>query len=95
MKDRLQRLNLAQRIVVVVALAGMLRAVAGYVVAEFVEHPAAGWVAYSPLTADVPSAGPRPFLATLVWLAATALWGAASVWLLGLPSGRATHDPGT
>ncbi len=85
MKEPLQRLNLAQRIVAVVALAGALRIVAGYIVAEFVESPDAGWFSYTPLGADLPSAGPRPFLAALVWLLATSVWASVSIWLLGLP----------
>ncbi len=91
MKERLQRLNLAQRIVVVVALAAMLRVVAGYIVAESIEHPEGGWFAYVPLTSELPSPGPRPFLAALVWLVCTAVWGGLSVWLLGLPYVRS--DP--
>ena len=84
MKNRLQRLNLAQRIVVVVALAAMLRVVAGYIVAESIEYPDGGWFAYVPLGSQLAAPGPRPFLAAVVWLACTAVWGVLSVWLLGL-----------
>ncbi len=83
---RLRRLNLAQRIVVVVALAAMLRVVANYVVAEWVA-PDSGWFAYAPLTSLEPSPGARPLRATLVWLVSAAVWGGASVWLLVLPYG--------
>ena len=86
MARRLRRLNLAQRIVVVVALAAMFRVAAGYIVAEWVEHPEGGWFSYMPLSAELPSSGHRRFLAALVWLVSTALWGAVSVWLLGLPA---------
>ena len=81
---RLRRLNLAQRIVVVVALAAQLRLVANYIVTEWVVADS-GWFGYAPLTAAEPSLGARPFVTTLVYVTCTAVWGGASLWLLGLP----------
>ncbi len=89
MRLRLQRLSTAQRIVVVVALAAVLRTVGSYIVSVVVA-PRGGWFRYAPLTREVTPAVPvRPFASTVVWLVCTAVWALASVWLLGLP----TDDP--
>ena len=89
--ERLRRLNLAQKIVVTVALAAQLRLVANYIVTEWVAADS-GWFGYVPLGAVEPSPGARPFVATLVWLVGTGVWGAVSVWLLGLPADDGRHD---
>lgn len=84
---RLARLNLAQRIVAVIALAGLLRTIG-----NLLTSPEAGWFSYAPLTAavpdDFPRGGWRAVAMTLVWLALITLWGAISIWLLRLPSTR-------
>ncbi len=90
---RLARLNLAQRIVAVVALAGVFRAVGDYVVTQLAS-PESGWFNYAPLSEAVfpdsgfPRGGWRGVAMTLVWIALAAVWGAVSIRLFGLPYGR-------
>ncbi len=66
----------------VVALGAALCVVATYIVARYIEGPV--WFGYAPLTSALstgrPSAG-----AAFVWLVTIAVWGVASVWILGLP----------
>jgi hypothetical protein len=88
---RLARLNLAQRIVVVVALAALLRAFRDWLVIQLTS-PEAGWFEYAPLSAEVfpngsfPRGGWRGIAMALVWIVLTALWAAISIWLFGLAS---------
>lgn len=83
---RLQALNLGQRIVLVIALAGALRTVGTYTVNR---RGGDGWSAYVPLTErayhSVGDPGWHPVAAALLWLALITLWAAVSVWLLGGP----------
>jgi len=95
---RLVRLNLAQRIVAVVALAGLLRTVGNYVVTQLTS-PGSGWFGYAPLTEGpfpdgFPRGGWREVAMTLVWLVLIAVWAAVSMWLLGLPHARAEDAGG-
>ncbi len=82
---RLQTLNLGQRIVLVIALAGVLSTVGSYTVKGRAGE--GGWFAYTPLMGEgfLPFAdqGWHPVPAALLWVALIALWAAASVWLLG------------
>ena len=74
-------LNLAQRIVLVIAWAGLLRIVASYIVS--VGNAGGGWFGYAPGTEVVfePSRVSRGETA-LVWVAATLLWAIGALWLL-------------
>lgn len=97
---RAASLNLGQRIVAVVALAGLLRAIGGDVVTQLRRPIEEGWFSYAPLSEEVfdpggfPYGGWRSLAATLVWIVLVAVWGAISIWLLGLPYGR-DADPRT
>jgi hypothetical protein len=85
--ERLRSLGLAQRIVVVVALAGVFRTVGVWWAATM--YPAGGWFNYAPLSESpyLAEAG-RPTGPALVWLVLIVLWAVLSVWLLGLGRGR-------
>ena len=86
------RLNLAQRIVVIIALGLALAIVAGYLTSLGTR---AGWYAYSPLTRPVisqPGMGEPGWLRALIWLAAISLWSAASATLLRQPSEHAAPE---
>ena len=90
---RAASLNLAQRIVAVVALAGLLRVVGSYVVTQLKRPIEEGWTSYAPLTVEVidpglPYGGWRTVAATLVWIVLITAWAVSSIWLLGLPYGR-------
>ncbi len=93
---RLVRLDIAQRIVAVVALAGLLRTLGAYVVDQIRGPLDGGWFAYAPLTdarfldRRLPYGSWRTVVVTLVWLALIAAWAAVSIWLLGLPHARDT-----
>ena len=80
--SRLSSLNLGQRIVLIVALGGVLRAVGVYILVRHV--PAGGWFNYTPLTATGLGRGLySPLASMLVVVALTTVWAGASVWLLG------------
>ena len=81
---RLRTLNLAQRIVLVVALAAALRTVGIYTVSP---RRGGGWFAYTPLSGEsflpVNDSGWDPAQAAILWLVLIALWAMVSIWLLG------------
>ncbi len=84
-------LNLGQRIVAIISLAGVFRVVGGYVVSRNAVE--GGWFNYVPLS-EVPSFSTGWSLgATLVWVLLIAAWGAFSIWLLGLPYSRTGRGP--
>ncbi len=86
------RLNLAQRIVVIIALGLALAIVAGYLTSLATET---GWYAYSPLARSVisqPGTGEPGWLRLIIWLAAISLWGAASATLLRQRAAHAVPD---
>ncbi len=95
---RLASLNLGQRIVAVVALAGLLRTIGAYVVTQLRRPIDDGWFNYAPLGAEFipdsgfPTGGWRTALATVVWIVLIAAGGAISIWLLGLPYRRDTDS---
>ena len=78
----LGRLGLAQRIVIVVALALILGAVGVYVTT--LGGPAAqfGWFGYAPLTRATFGPDLSPWEQLLVWIGLIAAWTAASLVLL-------------
>ena len=77
--------NLAQRVVAVIALAGLLRVIASYVIDRFIAGDP--WFGYVPLTAAL-SDESSSFGVTIVWLVAVVVWAWASLWLFGLPDRR-------
>ena len=80
---RLSSLNLGQRIVLVVALGGVLRAIGVYILIRHM--PPAGWFNYAPLSATGFGRGLySPLASMLVVVVLTIVWASASVWLLGL-----------
>ena len=86
------RLNLAQRIVVIIALGLALAIVAGYLTSLATET---GWYAYSPLARPAISLsgmGEPGWLRMIIWLAAISLWATASAMLLRQPSEHAVPE---
>lgn len=89
---RLAALNLAQRIVLVIALAAVLRVVWVYLTDRSSDG---GWFGYSPLTeATLRRTGPDLGPALLA-VAFIAVWASASVWLLGRPYPGPPNQPAT
>ena len=82
--SRLSSLNLGQRIVLIVALGCVLRAVGVYILVRHL--PPGGWFNYEPLSsARLGVSGLyNPVASMLVVVALTIVWAGASVWLLGL-----------
>jgi hypothetical protein len=80
---RVRDLNLGQRLVLVVALGVVLRLIGTYIVTKG-NGPSDGWFGYAPGT-DVIFRDDRlgPGATVLVWVALTAVWATASLWLLG------------
>ena len=93
-----KRLNLLQRIVLVVALGAGL-SVFGLWVTTFGSYT--GWVAYAPLNSAGAFAGPvsglYSWVRLVIWLALIAIWALASMWLLRRSTGKsgsAAQGPG-
>lgn len=78
------RFNLAQRIVVVVALGFILLAVGQWVVASNYPGPDFGWVGYAPLTTThyVFGSGLSTSETFLLWLGLAAVWTLLSLAIL-------------
>jgi hypothetical protein len=73
---RIDRLNAAQRVVVLIALGLALAIVASYLTSLGTR---AGWYAYAPLTGQAyspPGPGEPGWLRVIIWLAAISLWAA-------------------
>jgi hypothetical protein len=91
--SRLRGLNTAQRVVLVIGLAGVLGLADVYIVTKGFSGPSGGWFAYAPNTNPIfsPDADHLgPFATWLLWLGTIVLWTSISLWLLGLSeqSGR-------
>jgi hypothetical protein len=85
----IDRLNMAQRVVVVVTLGVSLAIVANYLTGLGVSVRT-GWYAYSPLTAQVgPNTGEPGWLRLVIWLAAISLWALTSLRVLSQSPGPA------
>lgn len=86
----IDRLSMAQRIVVVIAL-GVAFTVLGRYLVSLGGHPPFGWYGYSPLDARVGpvSSGLAPWLRVIVWLALTAGWAGSSIRVLRPARGEA------
>jgi heme/copper-type cytochrome/quinol oxidase subunit 1 len=88
----MDRLSMAQRVVVVVALGLALGLVASYLTGLGTRT---GWYAYAPLAGQSfqpQGIGEPGWLRLIIWLAATSLWALTSVRLLRQPSARATPE---
>jgi heme/copper-type cytochrome/quinol oxidase subunit 1 len=77
----IDRLNLAQRVVVVITLGLALGIVAGYLTGLGVRT---GWYAYAPLSGQLqaPGIGEPGWLRLIIWLAAVSLWSLTSLRVL-------------
>ena len=85
----IDRLGLAQRVVVVVALGLALATVASYLTALGTRT---GWYAYAPLSGQLfqQGIGEPGWLRLIIWLAAISLWALISLRMLRQSPGRAT-----
>ena len=86
----IDRLNMAQRVVVVIAI-GIALAVAGGYLVSLGGGLRAGWYAYAPLQAQptLPGMGLPDWLRMIVWLGLTGIWALVSVLVLRPPKGPA------
>lgn len=90
-------MNLAQRVVLVVALAALLRLAGIYIITKGFSGPGGGWFGYAPGTHAIISADDGrlgPAAEWFVWLTLLALWTTASLWLLGLGQESPPGDDG-
>lgn len=88
----MDRLSMAQRVVVVVALGLALGLVASYLTGLGTRT---GWYAYAPLAGQLfqpQGIGEPGWLRLIIWLAAISLWALTSVRLLREPSAQATPE---
>jgi heme/copper-type cytochrome/quinol oxidase subunit 1 len=87
---RIDRLNIAQRVVVVVTLGFTLGVVANYLTGL---GGRTGWYAYSPLAGQVlPQGFGEPgWLRLVIWLSAIGLWALVSLRVLSQPPGPAAR----
>jgi heme/copper-type cytochrome/quinol oxidase subunit 1 len=83
----IDRLNLAQRVVVVITLGLALGIVAGYLTAGVGVRT--GWYAYAPLSGQLqaPGIGEPGWLRLIIWLAAVSLWSLTSLRVLSQSPG--------
>jgi len=85
----IDRLNLAQRVVVVVTLGLALGVMADYLTGLGVRT---GWYAYAPLSGQVSAGLGEPgWLRLVIWLAAIGLWALTSLRLLSQSPGPAAR----
>lgn len=79
--------GLAQRVIVVIALALGFAVLGRYLVS--LGHPRVtyGWFSYAPLSSklSVPPPGMRPWERALIWIGLIGVWAGASAWLLRPP----------
>ena len=91
------RLNLAQRIVVVVALGAALRIVGWWLLEEHDSFGAGGWTTYTPNSVPLMHTTDErfsPLVVAVGYLVLTLAWSAASVWVFGRGSKADTpEDP--
>ena len=86
---RIDKLSMAQRIVVVVALGCAFLALGSYLLSLGQRGIELGWTGYAPLT--TPSIGQPGWVSPVVWLVLTGLWAVLSIRLLR-PSARDEAD---
>jgi heme/copper-type cytochrome/quinol oxidase subunit 1 len=80
----IDRMNLGQRIIVVISF-GMALAVAG---SYIVNSGNVGWFGYAPLTGAIYEPGPSSAVRLVVWFVLIAIWALASVVVLRSPKAR-------
>jgi hypothetical protein len=80
----IDRMNLGQRIIVIVCLGIALTVAGSYIV----DRGDTGWFGCAPLTGAVYEPGPSPAIRLIVWLGLIAIWALASVVLLRSPRAR-------
>jgi heme/copper-type cytochrome/quinol oxidase subunit 1 len=87
----IDRLNMAQRVVVVITLGLALGIVAGYLTG--LGGVRTGWYAYAPLSGQLqaPGIGEPGWLRLIIWLAAVSLWSLTSLRVLSQSSGPAAR----
>ena len=87
----IDRLNTAQRVVVVVTLGLVLGIVAGYLTGLGAIRT--GWYAYAPLSGQIqaPGIGEPGWLRLIIWLAAISLWALTSLRVLSQSPGPAAR----
>jgi len=88
----IDRLGMAQRVVVVVALGLALGMVGSYLTSLGTRT---GWYAYAPLSRQVfqpTGVGEPGWLRLLIWLAMISVWALTSLRVLRQPPGRATAE---
>lgn len=88
----IDRLNMAQRVVVVVALGLAMGIVASYLTSLGTRT---GWYAYAPLSGQSfqpQGAGAPAWLRLIIWLAATCVWALASLAILRRPPSQAAPE---
>ena len=89
----IDRLNMAQRVVVVIALGLALGIVASYLTGAGVAGVRTGWYAYAPLSGQLqaPGIGEAGWLRLMIWLAAISLWALTSLRVLSQSPGPAAR----
>ena len=89
------KLNTAQRVVIVIAIGIGLAAIGLYLVSLGGEARF-GWYAYAPLTNEIgpPGMGLPGWLRLIIWLGLTGIWASASVIVLRQPLGHAMPRQG-
>jgi hypothetical protein len=90
----LQRLNLGQRIIIVVGLGIGLAVLCLWVIAQVSPDRPFGWVGYAPLESSAAyrsslslavRGGLAPWLQLVIWLGLTIIWATTSVFVLRSP----------
>jgi hypothetical protein len=86
----MDRLNMAQRVVVVITLGLALAIVARYLTGLGVRN---GWYAYAPSSGQLqaPGIGESGWLRLIIWLAAISLWALTSLRVLSQSPGPAAR----
>ncbi|HLK79872.1 MAG TPA: hypothetical protein VKU77_40245 [Streptosporangiaceae bacterium] len=86
----IDRLSMAQRVVVVITLGLALGIMASYLTGQGVRT---GWYAYAPLSGQLraPGIGEPGWLRLIIWLAAVSLWSLTSLRVLSQSSGPAAR----
>jgi hypothetical protein len=88
----IDRLNIAQRVVVVVTLGLALGIVANYLTGLGGLGVRSGWYAYAPLSGQVSAGLGEPgWLRLVIWLAAIGLWALTSLRVLSQSPGPAAR----